>query len=277
MRPVHRLAHQAERPDGGVEWACPPVRALPGVLPHAQVVVLHGAPDSVHVPGPGFPPMPASLPGLSEFDQHTSCAAMRWPGRQAPVGAGRRLRRPGSQRQRRKPPKGAPEVAGALHIQQDGIHLLMGCRSWLPCPGPAAVRAGPRGGGAIRMEHPTGTRRSASRNRVGPPSDAGRLGTGWGGEHGSQDRRDLADQLADGPARNGLPDLAQQMGQLSYQTFSLESVEAHQRTCQQHEREEPLRVGVPPRCQAPIAAQPPQRPFRPSARKPCGSDPAPAG
>jgi hypothetical protein len=23
MKPMHRLAHQLERPDGGVEWACP--------------------------------------------------------------------------------------------------------------------------------------------------------------------------------------------------------------------------------------------------------------
>jgi hypothetical protein len=47
--------------------------------------------------------------------------------------------------------------------------------------------------------------------------------------------------------------------------LELESVEAHQRTRQQHEREEPLRVAVPPHCQAPIAAQPRQRPFDPPA------------
>jgi hypothetical protein len=69
MRPVHRLAHQAERPDGGVEWACAQCGHYRVCYPHTQVVVLRGAPDSVHVPGPGFPPMREDLPGLSDFDQ----------------------------------------------------------------------------------------------------------------------------------------------------------------------------------------------------------------
>jgi hypothetical protein len=39
----------------------------------------------------------------------------------------------------------------------------------------------------------------------------------------------------------------------------LEPIEANQRTGQQHEREEPSRVPIPPHCQPPIAAQPRQR------------------
>jgi hypothetical protein len=46
-----------------------PVRALPGCATHTQVVVLRGAPDSVHVPGAGFPPLLDDLPGLNESDQ----------------------------------------------------------------------------------------------------------------------------------------------------------------------------------------------------------------
>jgi hypothetical protein len=70
MKPVHRLAHQAERPDGGVEWACPQCGHYRVCYPHTQVVVLHGAPGSVHVQGRGFPPVPDDLPSPSELDQH---------------------------------------------------------------------------------------------------------------------------------------------------------------------------------------------------------------
>lgn len=70
MNPVHRLAHQADRPDGGVEWACPRCGHYRVCYPNRQVVVLRGAPDSVHVSGAGFPPVRDALPGLSEFDQH---------------------------------------------------------------------------------------------------------------------------------------------------------------------------------------------------------------
>lgn len=79
MRPVHRLAHQAQRPDGGVEWACPQCGHYRVCYPHKQVVVLHGALDSVHIPGPGFPPVRDDLPGLNEFDQHfLRSHAMAW-------------------------------------------------------------------------------------------------------------------------------------------------------------------------------------------------------
>ena len=69
MKPVHRLAHQADRPDGGVEWACPQCGHYRVCYPHTAVVVVDGALDSVHIPGPGFPPVRDDLPGPSEFDQ----------------------------------------------------------------------------------------------------------------------------------------------------------------------------------------------------------------
>jgi hypothetical protein len=69
MKPMHRLAHQLERSDGGVEWAC--LQCGHYVVRHCyqQVVVLQGAPNTVHVPGPGFPPTPDEVQSLSEFDQ----------------------------------------------------------------------------------------------------------------------------------------------------------------------------------------------------------------
>ncbi len=68
MKPVHHLAHQAERPDGGVEWACPQCGHYRVDYSDTQVVVLQGAHDSVHVSGAGFPPPRDDLPGMSEFD-----------------------------------------------------------------------------------------------------------------------------------------------------------------------------------------------------------------
>jgi hypothetical protein len=69
MHPVHRLAHQADRPDGGAEWGCPQCGHYLVCYPHTQVVVLHGAPHSIHVQGAGFPPDPEEVPSLSESDQ----------------------------------------------------------------------------------------------------------------------------------------------------------------------------------------------------------------
>jgi hypothetical protein len=70
MKPMHRLAHQAQRPDGGMEWACPQCGHYQVTDPHPQVVILQqGAPNSVHVPGPGVsPPDPEQIPSLSESD-----------------------------------------------------------------------------------------------------------------------------------------------------------------------------------------------------------------
>jgi hypothetical protein len=79
MHPVHHLAHQADRPDGGAEWACPECGRYLVCYPHTQVVVLDGAPHSVHVQGAGFPPDPDQIPSLSEFDQDfLRSHAMAW-------------------------------------------------------------------------------------------------------------------------------------------------------------------------------------------------------
>jgi hypothetical protein len=70
MKPMHRLAHQAERSDGGVEWACLQCgHYVVRYQDYRQVVVLQGAPNTVHVPGPGLPPTRGEVQSLSEFDQ----------------------------------------------------------------------------------------------------------------------------------------------------------------------------------------------------------------
>jgi hypothetical protein len=56
MHLVHRLIHQADRPDGGAEWGCPQCGHYLVCYPRTQIVVLCGAPHSVHVQGPGFRP-----------------------------------------------------------------------------------------------------------------------------------------------------------------------------------------------------------------------------
>jgi hypothetical protein len=94
MKPIHRLVHQAQRPDGGMEWACPRCGHYQVTYPKKPVVVLQqGEPNSVHVPGPGFPPDPDETPSLSESDQDflrshamaweasASHDHHRWPGR----------------------------------------------------------------------------------------------------------------------------------------------------------------------------------------------------
>lgn len=53
---VHRLAHQLERPDGGVEWACPQCEHYLVRYGYRHVLLRQGAPNTVHVPGPSFPP-----------------------------------------------------------------------------------------------------------------------------------------------------------------------------------------------------------------------------
>jgi hypothetical protein len=69
MHPVHRLAHQIDRPDGGTEWGCPECGHYLVCYSHTHIVVLHGAPDSVHIQGAGFPPDPEEVSSLSESDQ----------------------------------------------------------------------------------------------------------------------------------------------------------------------------------------------------------------
>ena len=68
MKAMHRLAHQRERPDGGVEWACLQCGYYVVRQHDRQVVILQGAANAVHVPGSGFPPIPEEIPSLSESD-----------------------------------------------------------------------------------------------------------------------------------------------------------------------------------------------------------------
>ena len=79
MKAVHHLAHQRERPDGGVEWACLQCGHYVVRQDYRQVVILQGAPNTIHVPGPRFPATPEEVQSLSEFDQDF-LAATPWPG-----------------------------------------------------------------------------------------------------------------------------------------------------------------------------------------------------
>ena len=79
MQPIHRLADLGQRPDGGVEWACPQCgRYLVRYLDR-QLVVAAGAPGPTHIPGPGYPDDPADVATVSEFDeQFLHRYAMAW-------------------------------------------------------------------------------------------------------------------------------------------------------------------------------------------------------
>ena len=75
MQPIHRLAHLAERSDGGVEWACPQC----GRYLDTQLVLAVGAPGPVHVLGPGYRDDPPEVVIVSEFDeQFLHRHAMAW-------------------------------------------------------------------------------------------------------------------------------------------------------------------------------------------------------
>jgi hypothetical protein len=73
MKSVHRMVHQADRPDGAVEWGCPQCGRYTVCHPRWRDVVLAGEPESVHVPGAGFPPAAEDPPTPSESD-------LRWLG-----------------------------------------------------------------------------------------------------------------------------------------------------------------------------------------------------
>jgi hypothetical protein len=79
MQPIHRLADLGQRPDGGVEWACPQCGRYLVRYPASQLVVAAGAPDAAHVLGPGYPDDPADVATVSEFDeQFLHRYAMAW-------------------------------------------------------------------------------------------------------------------------------------------------------------------------------------------------------
>jgi hypothetical protein len=79
MKPIHHMVHQADRPDGGVEWGCPRCGRYMLFYPLRHLVLVLGEPDIVHLSGKGFPPPPDCGPVLSEFDQHwLDCHELTW-------------------------------------------------------------------------------------------------------------------------------------------------------------------------------------------------------
>ena len=76
MQPIHRLAHLAQRPDGGVEWACPQCGRYLIRYPDTQLVVAPGAPGPAHILGPEYRDDPPEAPTMTS----SSSTAMPWPG-----------------------------------------------------------------------------------------------------------------------------------------------------------------------------------------------------
>jgi hypothetical protein len=69
MQPIHRLAHLAQRADGGTEWAWPQCGRYLVRYPDTQLVLAAGAPGPAHILGPGYRDHPLEGPTVSEFDQ----------------------------------------------------------------------------------------------------------------------------------------------------------------------------------------------------------------
>ena len=79
MQPIHRLAHLAQRPDGGVEWACSQWGRYLIRYPDTQLVVAAGAPGPAHILGPEYRDDPPQAPTMSQFDeQFLHRHAMAW-------------------------------------------------------------------------------------------------------------------------------------------------------------------------------------------------------
>jgi hypothetical protein len=79
MQPIHRLAHLAERSDGGVEWACSQCGRYLVRYPDTQLVLVAGAPGPVHVLGTEYRDDPTEAVIVSEFDeQFLHRHAMAW-------------------------------------------------------------------------------------------------------------------------------------------------------------------------------------------------------
>jgi hypothetical protein len=79
MQPIHRLADLGQRPDGGVEWACPQCGHYLIRYPDTQLVLAAGAPGPAHILGPGYRDDPADVATVSEFDeQFLYRYAMAW-------------------------------------------------------------------------------------------------------------------------------------------------------------------------------------------------------
>ena len=85
MQPIHRLAHLAQRPDGGVEWACPQCGRYLVRYPDTQLVLAAGAAGPAHILGPGYRDDPTEAPTVSGFDQQfLHRHAMVWPADRRP-------------------------------------------------------------------------------------------------------------------------------------------------------------------------------------------------
>jgi hypothetical protein len=79
MQPIHRLAHLAQRPDGGVEWACPQCGRYLIRYPDTELVVAAGAAGAAHVLGPRYRDDWPEVPSVSAFDaQFLRSHAMAW-------------------------------------------------------------------------------------------------------------------------------------------------------------------------------------------------------
>jgi hypothetical protein len=80
MQPMHRLAHLAQRPDGGVEWACPRCGRYLVRYPETELVLAAGAPGPAHILGPLYRDDPTVAPTVSELTSSSSMATP-WSGR----------------------------------------------------------------------------------------------------------------------------------------------------------------------------------------------------
>jgi hypothetical protein len=79
MQPIHRLADLGQRPDGGVEWACPQYGRYLIRYPHTQLVLAAGAAGPAHLLGPEYRDDPPEVPTVSELDeQFLHAHAMAW-------------------------------------------------------------------------------------------------------------------------------------------------------------------------------------------------------
>jgi hypothetical protein len=79
MQPIHRLAHLAQRTDGGTEWACPQCGRYLIRHPDTHLVLAIGAPGPAHILGPEYREDPPAVASVSEFDQRfLQRHAMAW-------------------------------------------------------------------------------------------------------------------------------------------------------------------------------------------------------
>ena len=79
MQPIHRLADLAQRPDGGVEWACPQCGRYLIRYPDTELVLAAGAAGTAHILGPRYRDDWPEVSTMSQFDaQFLHRHAMAW-------------------------------------------------------------------------------------------------------------------------------------------------------------------------------------------------------